>query len=129
MKCKKCNSINLKIIKSGLHNKLVCGDYLAFQKFISNKDKNTFEEMKGTNMEQNIIKGNENLFNKFIELSFIIKDAAGIVQNNMEVTEDTKYAIEYDIDQFKQTMDAIKLKLNTLEKEVLNHIYTQVIKK
>ena len=45
MQCKKCNSLNLKIIKSGPHNKLICGDCLAFQKFVSKKDKKTFEEL------------------------------------------------------------------------------------
>jgi len=124
MKCKKCGSLNLKIIKSGPHNKLVCKDCLAFQKFVNNKDKNTFESVK----EKNIIKGNENIFNKFIELSFMVRDAAGIVQNDMKITKDTKHAIEQDINQFKQTMNIIKLDLNDLEKRVLNHISTEIPK-
>jgi len=44
MKCKKCESENLKIIESGPHNKLVCGDCLAFQKFLSKKDAQIFEQ-------------------------------------------------------------------------------------
>ena len=125
MKCKKCNSLNLKIIKSGPHNKLVCEDCLTFQKFLNEQDKNIFNKIKGKNMEQNIIKGNEDLFNKFTELSFMIRNAAGIVQNDMEIIEDTKYAIEHDVDQFKQTMDIIKIELNTLEKKVLNYLHTE----
>ena len=124
MKCKKCNSSNLKIIKSGPHNKLICEDCLAFQKFVSNKDKKTFEAVK----DNNIIKGNEDLFNKFIELSFVVRDASSIVQNDMEITKGTKPAIEQDINQFKQTMDIIKIDLNDLEKRVLNHLSTEIPK-
>jgi len=122
MKCKKCKSTNLKIIESGPHNKLVCEDCLTFQKFLTKQDKNTFNSIKGENMEQNIIKGNEELFYRFTELSFMIRNAAGIVQNDMEITENTKPAIEHDINQFKQTMNTIKTELNSLEKKVLNHV-------
>jgi len=38
MKCIKCGSYHLDIIKSGPHNKLVCVDCLAFQKFLSKSD-------------------------------------------------------------------------------------------
>ena len=124
MKCKECNSSNLKIIKSGPHNKLICEDCLAFQKFVSNKDKKTFEAVK----DNNIIKGDEDLFNKFIELSFVVRNAASIVQNDMEITKDTKHAIEQDINQFKQTMNIIKSDLNDLEKRVLNHLSTEIPK-
>jgi len=73
-------------------------------------------------MVPNIIKWNEELFNKFIDLSFKIKNAAGIVQNDMEINEDTKKDIDADIEYFKQTMTVIKLELSDLEKAVLNHI-------
>ena len=42
MKCKKCESENLAIVVSGPHQKLVCADCLAFVKFLSAKDANTF---------------------------------------------------------------------------------------
>ena len=50
MKCVKCNSEKLTIVKSGPHNKLVCSECLAFQKFLSTKDADTFlqiEHLKG----------------------------------------------------------------------------------
>lgn len=46
MKCKKCGLENLQIIKSGPHNKLVCGDCLAYQRFISNNDAKVFNRLK-----------------------------------------------------------------------------------
>jgi len=46
MKCKKCDSENLIIVESGPHNKLICVDCLAFQKFLSKKDAKTFEQLK-----------------------------------------------------------------------------------
>lgn len=45
MKCKKCNSENLEIVKSGPHNKLVCKDCLAFQKFLNKAQAKTFEQL------------------------------------------------------------------------------------
>lgn len=42
MKCKKCESENLTIVLSGPHQKLVCADCLAFQKFLSVKYTKTF---------------------------------------------------------------------------------------
>ena len=38
MNCKKCNSENLKLVKSGPHNKLMCADCNTFQKFLSKED-------------------------------------------------------------------------------------------
>jgi hypothetical protein len=46
MKCKKRGSENLKIVDAGPHKKLVCADYLAFQKFLSKADAKTFEQLK-----------------------------------------------------------------------------------
>jgi len=46
MKCKKCGSDNLDVVVSGPHNKLVCKDCLAFQKFLSTEDAKTFEQLK-----------------------------------------------------------------------------------
>ena len=46
MQCKKCGSTNLAIVKSGPHNKLICADCLAFQKFLSKADTQTFEQLK-----------------------------------------------------------------------------------
>ena len=42
MKCIKCGSKNLDVVKSGPHNKLICVDCLAFQKFLSGADTKTF---------------------------------------------------------------------------------------
>jgi len=42
MLCRKCNSQNLAIVVSGPHQKLVCEDCLAFQKFLSKTDAETF---------------------------------------------------------------------------------------
>ena len=47
MKCIKCGSENLKIVKSGPHNKLVCADCLTFQKFLSAADAKTFRQLQG----------------------------------------------------------------------------------
>jgi len=49
MKCKKCQSENLKLIDSGPHKKLVCGDCLAFQKFLSKSEATTFNQIKSDN--------------------------------------------------------------------------------
>lgn len=46
MKCPKCESERLKIIKSGPHNKLVCKDCLAFIKFLGKAEAKTFEQLK-----------------------------------------------------------------------------------
>ena len=48
MKCKKCGSKNLVLIKkiNGIHNSLYCDDCLAFQKFLSKKD-SEFYVMRG----------------------------------------------------------------------------------
>lgn len=42
MKCKFCNSNNLKIIQRGIHLELVCNGCLKFQKFISKKEAKRF---------------------------------------------------------------------------------------
>lgn len=47
MKCTKCGSTNLVLVTSGPHNKLVCGDCLAFQKFLSKADAKTFRQLQG----------------------------------------------------------------------------------
>lgn len=46
MQCKKCGSENLRIVRSGPHNKLVCADCLAFQTFLKEKDAKTFEAIR-----------------------------------------------------------------------------------
>jgi len=46
MKCKKCQSRNLKVVTSGPHNKLVCEDCLAFVKFISKSDLKVFKQLQ-----------------------------------------------------------------------------------
>jgi len=46
MRCKKCGSKNLIIVKSGPHNKLVCADCLAYQKFLSKAETQTFEQLQ-----------------------------------------------------------------------------------
>ncbi len=47
MKCIKCGSEDLEIVKASVHNKLVCKDCLAFQKFLSDADAKTFEQLEG----------------------------------------------------------------------------------
>ncbi len=49
MKCKKCKSENLQVVKSGPHNKLICIDCLAFQKFLSASELKIFKELQATN--------------------------------------------------------------------------------
>ena len=46
MKCKKCGSENLDLVDSGPHKKLVCVDCLTFQKFLSTKEVEIFEQLK-----------------------------------------------------------------------------------
>lgn len=48
MKCKKCRSTNLIVVKSGPHHKLVCCDCLAFQTFLSASDFKTFNQIQET---------------------------------------------------------------------------------
>jgi len=38
MQCKKCDSRNLGVIKTGCHNKVVCLECYAFVKFIGKKE-------------------------------------------------------------------------------------------
>ena len=45
MNCPKCGSENLKIVKSGPHNKLVCRKCLAFVKFLSKAEAKTFAQL------------------------------------------------------------------------------------
>ena len=52
MKCKKCESPNLDIVESGPHNKLVCADCLAFQKFLSKQDAKTFRALQAGNKKE-----------------------------------------------------------------------------
>jgi transposase-like protein len=46
MNCPKCKSKNLTIIESGLHQKLVCADCLAFVKFLSKAAAKTFKQLQ-----------------------------------------------------------------------------------
>ena len=46
MKCKKCNSENLKIVTSGPHYKLVCANCLAYQKFLSKQEVIIFNQIR-----------------------------------------------------------------------------------
>ena len=52
MKCKKCNSENLAIVKSGPGQKLVCMDCLAYQKFLSKSEAKTFKQLQELKNEQ-----------------------------------------------------------------------------
>jgi len=45
MNCKYCESTNLKLIESGPHQKLVCGDCGKFQKFLNKKDTENFRRI------------------------------------------------------------------------------------
>lgn len=49
MKCSKCKSENLEIVKSGPHNKLVCKDCFAFVKFLNKAETKTFNQIKNEN--------------------------------------------------------------------------------
>jgi len=49
MKCPKCESENLGVVKSGPHNKLVCKDCFAFVKFLNKAEAKTFEQLKNQN--------------------------------------------------------------------------------
>lgn len=121
MKCIGCNSSNLEIVKSGPHNKLVCKDCLKFQMFLSKGDADIFNKLKEETTKPKMIKGNEELFNTFTDLSYLLKNAAGIVQNDMEITEDDKR-------NFKQVMYNIRLGIDELEEKVLNHLNTIITK-
>jgi len=46
MKCRHCGSTNLKVVESGPHQKLVCGDCLKFQKFLSKAEAKTFLQLQ-----------------------------------------------------------------------------------
>lgn len=46
MKCKKCGSENLTIVQVACHKKLVCADCLAYQKFLSKREAETFEQIR-----------------------------------------------------------------------------------
>ena len=46
MKCKKCGSGNLTIIKSGKHEKLVCKDCFSFVTFLNKEQAFNFKEIK-----------------------------------------------------------------------------------
>ena len=115
MKCKNCNSTNLEIVESGPHKKLVCVDCLKFQKFLNEKDVDTFNQINKEVIKPKIIKGNEVLFNKFTELSYKIKKAAAIVQNDMEISEEDK-------DNFTHCMSEIRTNLDNIEQDILDHI-------
>lgn len=62
MKCKECESPNLQVVKSGPHNKLVCADCLAFQKFLSAKDLKTFNQLHRTQNNTEVNNGLELFF-------------------------------------------------------------------
>jgi len=49
MKCIKCGSTNLDVVESGPHQKLVCCDCLAYQKFLSKAKAKTFKQLKEKN--------------------------------------------------------------------------------
>ena len=46
MKCKKCGSESLDMVRAGPHCKLICCDCLAFQRFLSKVDAKTFVSLK-----------------------------------------------------------------------------------
>ena len=121
MKCVKCNSSNLEIIKSGPHNKLVCKDCLKFQLFLSKGDANIFNKLKKEEIKPKMTKASEKLFGKFTELSYKIKNTSGIVQNDMEISEEDK-------ENFLKSMLNIRIDLDTLEQEVAKHVGIEINK-
>jgi len=46
MKCPKCGSMNNKVITSGPHKKLICGDCFAYIKFLNKSEAKNFELLK-----------------------------------------------------------------------------------
>jgi len=56
MKCKKCGSDNLVIVPAGPHQKLICGDCLAYQKFLSKAEAKTFRQLQKQTNTQNEIR-------------------------------------------------------------------------
>jgi len=46
MQCIKCSSSSLDIVESGPHKKLVCVDCLAFQKFLTKAEAESFIQLK-----------------------------------------------------------------------------------
>ena len=54
MRCHKCGSINLAVVKSGPHNKLVCADCLAFQKFLNAGDARTFLQLQTRRLRKEV---------------------------------------------------------------------------
>lgn len=46
VRCKKCQSRDLVVVRSGPHFKLVCKECLTFQKFLSKTDAKTFDQLK-----------------------------------------------------------------------------------
>ena len=57
MECKKCGSENLVIVKSGPHQKLVCGDCLAYQKFLSRGEATTWRKLEELERLTNPVEG------------------------------------------------------------------------
>jgi len=51
MKCLKCKSENLTVVKSGPHKKMICKDCLAFVKFLTGSEYKTWLQ---------IVKGGDN---------------------------------------------------------------------
>ena len=112
MNCKKCNSTNLKIVKSGPHNKLICNDCLSFQKFLNKTDTNNFLKKEKNQIK---ITSNKNLFDRFMYLKYHIQDVSAIMQNDMDISED-------DIEDFKNNMDRIIIKIKNLKESVVKYI-------
>jgi len=52
VKCKKCGSENLKIVKAGPHKKLVCADCGAYQKFLSKADAGAFKASRAEDFKE-----------------------------------------------------------------------------
>ena len=115
MKCKKCGSSNLEVVVSGPHNKLICKDCNSFQKFLNAKDKELFDNL---NKELIEVKADEDLFNRFTMLSFLVKNCSAIVQNDMTITKK-------DRDDFINQIDEIYNEISYLKRAVLNHIDTE----
>ena len=68
-----------------------------------------------------MIKANEELFGKFTELSYKIKNTSGIVQNDMEISEEDK-------ENFLKSMLNIRIDLDTLEQDVAKHVGIEINK-
>ena len=74
MKCNKCGSENLILVVSGPHEKLVCGDCLAFQKFLSAGNAKTFRQMQDPTRLSEVDELRAKILRKVVEAEEYLKN-------------------------------------------------------